>query len=225
MEPDSKEEQGRRSYEKKFTKKDIDLQVRRDELKVALEGVPLDTIVDIILRLEDESEKALNDLWTAKHQDNLTKLGKRETFEESLGYYISQFKSGKRKFSVMLIDLDNFKEINDTRGHPTGDAALVETANLINDIFRERDIKTRFGGDEFVILLPDTDNEAFDVIKERINEKLKSAKTGTDPDDLINMINFSYGFLEWKDEHTRESFMQELDNLMYKNKRGESDEQ
>ncbi|PNV83130.1 MAG: hypothetical protein C0627_06195 [Sulfurimonas sp.] len=88
--------------------------------------------------------------------DSLTGLPNRFQLEERLYYTISAAKRNSEQFSIIFLDLDRFKEINDTLGHDAGDALLVELARRFNTILRKIDTVSRLGGDEFIFLLPNT---------------------------------------------------------------------
>jgi diguanylate cyclase (GGDEF)-like protein/PAS domain S-box-containing protein len=88
--------------------------------------------------------------------DSLTGLPNRLQLEERLNYAISLSKRNSEKLSVIFLDLDHFKEINDTLGHDAGDALLIELAKRFNAVLREVDTVSRIGGDEFIFVLPNT---------------------------------------------------------------------
>lgn len=88
--------------------------------------------------------------------DSLTGLPNRFQLEERLNYAISSAKRNSEQFCVIFLDLDHFKEINDTLGHDAGDALLIELSKKFNAILREVDTVSRLGGDEFIFLLPNT---------------------------------------------------------------------
>ncbi len=108
--------------------------------------------------MNDDLQKASRQLHVAKH-DPLTRLPNRELFYEKLTalFEISQ-KKGK-KLALILLDLDNFKPVNDTHGHDAGDALLGEVALRITEVIGDFGIAARLGGDEFVVLLPDLQNK------------------------------------------------------------------
>jgi len=101
--------------------------------------------------------------------DQLTSLYNRRGFLGHLNQWLSWSARYGRPVALVLIDVDHFKTINDTLGHPAGDEALVAVAAAINEAVRRSDIVGRFGGDEFVVLAPETDSEELILLMERIN--------------------------------------------------------
>lgn len=108
----------------------------------------LGTLQDFQYRLEELSVR-----------DPLTGLYNRRKFEQFLDYEVDRATRHNRSFCLIMIDLDNFKHINDTYGHPIGDMALQKLALLLGKQTRKTDVLARLGGDEFAIILPETDFE------------------------------------------------------------------
>ena len=105
--------------------------------------------------------------------DSLTGLYNRGYFEETLGGEISRARRYDTEFSILFLDLDDFKQVNDTMGHLAGDYVLKKVANLIINEKREEDVVARYGGEELVIILPET-NKVNTIIKaERIRKKIQ----------------------------------------------------
>ncbi|NIP99781.1 MAG: diguanylate cyclase [Nitrospinaceae bacterium] len=105
--------------------------------------------------------------------DSLTGLYNRAYFEEALSGEISRSRRYETEFSVLFLDLDDFKRVNDTMGHLAGDYVLKKVASLINSEKREEDVVVRYGGEELVIVLPET-NKINSIIKaERIRKKIQ----------------------------------------------------
>ena len=96
-----------------------------------------------------------HDLWERSNLDSLTQLPNRQYLQELLGFCIKDCKRQKNKLGVLFIDLDGFKNINDTKGHHIGDKLLKTVAERLTSAVRESDVAARLGGDEFVVLLPD----------------------------------------------------------------------
>jgi len=118
----------------------------------------------------------------------LTGLSNRRDFSEKANFLLAQSKRNQSPLSVMLIDADHFKNINDTFGHDVGDLTLVAISKTCHHIMRETDIVARFGGEEFTILMPDTSLE----IALKVAERLRDALAKTDV-QLANgkQINFT----------------------------------
>lgn len=87
--------------------------------------------------------------------DGLTSLYTKRYFEEAIARLAVPTVAGPGSFQVIMLDIDHFKEVNDTYGHPAGDQVLSQLADLIRDHLRYNDIPCRFGGEEFIILLPE----------------------------------------------------------------------
>lgn len=104
--------------------------------------------------------------------DDLTNLGNRAAYEKSLNREIDRAKRHNTPLSLVLIDIDNFKIINDNFGHMTGDRALKILADMINQNLRGSDMAFRFGGEEFVLLLTDTSIHDAQVAAERVRESV-----------------------------------------------------
>jgi len=134
----------------------------------------------------------------------------------------------KTTSSVVFIDLDNFKYINDTFGHGAGDMVLKRFASLISESARDCDITGRYGGDEFVILLPDTPPSGALVFVDRIRKKLEEARHFIpDLDELLDcqvsipddkLIGFSCGISAFKPHQTTAEVMKKADELLYEAK-------
>ena len=108
--------------------------------------------------------------------DALTGVGSRKLLEDKLQAECARTKRYKRKFSVAIIDLDNFKTINDILGHATGDDTLRKLAKCMKSQKRKPDVLTRYGGDEFVILMPETKAKDAVTLLERIRDKVQEIK-------------------------------------------------
>jgi diguanylate cyclase (GGDEF)-like protein len=108
--------------------------------------------------------------------DALTGLSNRARFDQ---YLAQQFRRGNGPLSLVLLDLDGFKSINDTYGHQAGDSALVMTAGILSLAKREGDLAARIGGDEFALILPQTDSLAAKRVAESICQALHGLSVPT----------------------------------------------
>ncbi len=131
--------------------------------------------------------------------------------------YVSKLISSKSSFSLIFLDLDNFKIINDLYGHTKGDAVIEKFSGIISSLLRSTDILTRYGGDEFLIILPNSSKLESRKIALRLLEKIKSNKI----DEFI--ITFSFGIAEFpEDGESFEELVKKADIKLYemKSKKG-----
>lgn len=109
--------------------------------------------------------------------DPLTGSFNRRTFEERLREALLVFKRYEQPFGILLLDLDHFKAVNDNYGHDIGDQVLVRISKLIQDNIRETDMLFRWGGEEFVVLLPNTEKRGVEIFGNRIRELIEQEET------------------------------------------------
>lgn len=156
-----------------------------------------------------ENEKTL-----ASH-DSLTGALNRRSFFDLAEHEINRSRRYDLPFTVAYIDLDNFKSINDTLGHRTGDEVLITVVSTIRTNMRSTDILARFGGDEFVILLPETSGESASTFLRKIHAHLNDTAT------LKNWpVTFSIGAATYIEApQSVDEVVQQADELMYSVKR------
>ncbi len=150
--------------------------------------------------------------------DSLTGLPNRQAFEERLVHEIARAKRYGTPLSLAVWDIDYFKNINDTYGHRSGDKALVIIAKLLSRYCRETDFVARFGGEEFVTLLPETNvDDALSVVDKlrKIVEKCGFKANG----DNIS-ITLSCGLTQFLESDSSDSFFVRADGAMYQAKQG-----
>ncbi|ACM23568.1 diguanylate cyclase domain-containing protein [Thermotoga neapolitana] len=154
-------------------------------------------------------------LWLAEH-DPLTGVYNREAFESRLVYLMNLSKRYNRKLSFIFIDLDDFKHINDSKGHLVGDRVLKEFARTLSTLLRKSDIVGRLGGDEFGIVLPETDFNGAEAMIRRIEDRFREPVV-VDEDRFL--VKFSYGISVFPDDgESIEELMKVADERMYINK-------
>ena len=120
-------------------------------------------------------QKAFEHEQIASRTDNLTGVYNRRYFFEFIEYEFSISKRYQLPLSVILFDVDNFKNINDTYGHLSGDEILIAVAKNVNEELRDSDVLARYGGDEFIILTPNNNAESIRSLVERIRGKLETS--------------------------------------------------
>lgn len=150
------------------------------------------------------------------YTDYLTGISNRKKLDIHMKKKIST-SSGSRTFAAIMLDLDDFKRINDSFGHDAGDNALRISAQLLKDCLRTTDFIARFGGDEFCIVLDVADKKALEEIMERIHERFREYNSSG---ELPYELAFSSGYTmyEFGSGMGVEEFQKQLDQLMYKNK-------
>jgi len=161
-----------------------------EEVRAQLEIVDYNrTLLDITERLELKTAEAdrANALLAEKIEsleelnkrlerlavlDVMTDLPNHRAFQERLSYEVKKAHRHGRMFSLLLIDVDNFKSYNDRFGHPAGDILLTQLARIMRECVREVDLPARYGGEEFAIILPETDKYGGAVVAERLRAKV-----------------------------------------------------
>ena len=109
-------------------------------------------------------------------RDPVTKVGNRRHWEECLAHEVDRAAKAKMPLSLLMVDVDNLKKLNDAAGHGAGDLALSIVGDVLNDTCRSRDVAARFGGDEFAILLPRTRAGEARTVAERIRSALAARR-------------------------------------------------
>jgi diguanylate cyclase (GGDEF)-like protein/PAS domain S-box-containing protein len=118
-------------------------------------------------------KKLEQDLQILCRTDPLTTAANRRAFNEIISQEFSRFKRSQKEYSLVMIDLDHFKSINDQHGHGAGDRVLIEVTERCKDNLRVHDIIARLGGEEFCILLPYTNLEQAHRVAERLRQKIE----------------------------------------------------
>ena len=151
------------------------------------------------------------------HHDTLTGLPNRTLFKDRVVQAISSATRSKTKLALLFLDLDKFKEINDTMGHAQGDTVLMEVAQRLTASVRMNDSVSRFGGDEFVVLLPEiSDTASVALVAEKVRTAIGVAfRIGNDPVPL----GISIGISVFPDDGTEaDTLMKNADSAMYEAK-------
>ena len=151
--------------------------------------------------------------------DALTGLNNRRQFEVRLNQEISSAKRQKTPLCAMMIDIDFFKKINDTYGHANGDAALKKLAEIIKIQLRESDIASRYGGEEFAIILPNTKLDEAYLVAERLRQAVEKEEIliNSKIADKIN-ISISVGLSQYEQDSERDKMFSDADKALYKAK-------
>ena len=145
--------------------------------------------------------------------DPLTEIYNRRSLEDMAGRFISQSRRAKKPLTLMMIDVDRFKEVNTRFGHLTGDVVLANTAALLKHSVRGSDAVFRYGGDEFLIILADTSCADARHVVERIRTGLAEWNRAGHLERFE--LNVSIGVSEWSEGKTLDGLLNNADNEMY----------
>ncbi|WP_372767867.1 GGDEF domain-containing protein [Pseudoalteromonas sp.] len=147
-------------------------------------------------------------------KDALTTLNNRSMFDDSLYRKLERSRRHHRSFGLMLLDLDNFKQVNDSHGHQVGDQVLIDFANILTESVRGTDTVYRFGGDEFAILIDDDNFEVSHILATRIKKRVHEHQ-------LLNYhsVTTSIGFSLSNANDTPCSIFERADKALYTAKR------
>jgi len=166
-----------------------------------------------ISELENELDKAYKDLLI----DPLTKAYNRKALEKKLGEILEKGKERQLDLCVAIVDMDDFKKINDTFGHLVGDFVLIKLVQMIKKLIRASDSIFRYGGDEFIIVFNRSNIDMASKSVERILNKIR--KTKLKYKDYIIVATISIGLTQHHKGDTMETILKRADDALYKAKK------
>jgi diguanylate cyclase (GGDEF)-like protein len=154
--------------------------------------------------------------------DGLTGLVNRRRFNELLDQRLREAARYQRPLSLLLLDIDHFKKVNDTHGHPAGDAVLRGVAKLLQKSARETDVAARYGGEEMALILPETDAQGALAIAERLRKLVEQARHPTEQGALkvTVSIGISTAGVNSQAAETPAGLLEEADRALYRAKHG-----
>ena len=149
--------------------------------------------------------------------DGLTGMQNRRYFDDALKEYIEEFRRVGKPVGLMILDLDHFKQVNDTHGHDVGDEVLRAVAKCLKDMTRYHDVVARLGGEEFAVVAPNMDAE----LLARFAERIRNAVVGMSimSGNVRVRITTSVGLAVWNRKETAEEFYRRADRQLYEAKR------
>jgi len=162
--------------------------------------------------------EALNSLAEASHRDGLTGIYNRRFLEESIAKEFTRAHRYGGAMSLLMIDIDHFKLVNDTHGHLSGDEVLRTTAKRLDALVRQTDTLGRYGGEEFAVLLPETVMNGAQSFAERI--RLCISDEAIPYGENAIHVTISIGVAQYNDDMTRyEELIQDADAALYEAKK------
>lgn len=171
-------------------------------------------------KAEEEKGRLIERLEHLSQTDGLTGLMNRRALTDRLHYEVERARRFKSELSLVLCDIDNFKEINDTYGHDTGDRALQVISATLQTVLRETDIAGRYGGDEFMLILPATSATGAENLADKLLTVVRNSDLPTHNGRRIR-LSMSIGIsAHGAGETDAESLVKRADDAMYASKQG-----
>ena len=179
------------------------------------EIIPLFITISISLsvfsyRRVSEHRQLITELSRHARQDYLTGLFNRRHAMSAMNSEVRRSSRRGDTFSVMLMDIDNFKAVNDTHGHGTGDLVLMQFATVLLGVLRSSDLVSRWGGEEFLIICPDTDSSGAAVLADEILEAIRTEQFLT-----VNHITVSMGVATCQKDEELGYLIKRVDDCLY----------
>ena len=203
------------SYEEAISKGASDFvfkPVRFEELLLRLRRVLKER------RLTQERTQMLEKLKRLSITDGLTKLYNSRYFYNQLKIEIDRTERYQRPLSLLLLDIDKFKDYNDTYGHLEGDQVLIRLGQVIRSCLRKMDSAYRYGGEEFTVILPETEGDEAATVAERIRTAVEMERFTPVKDGDPVSITISIGVTEYNRKEEVALFVQRADKAMYQSK-------
>mgnify|MGYP001202718330 CR=1 FL=1 len=159
------------------------------------------------------------DLYTMAIRDGLTKLYIRKYYRERLYEEWQRSKRNKSSLTLAMLDIDHFKNINDTYGHQAGDLVLKGLADVLQKNCRSVDIPCRYGGEEFAIILPETTHEQAYVFLERMRKTMEACRIDYHDEAIQATMSMGYATIPELEPGDIEAFMEMADKALYHSKK------
>lgn len=167
--------------------------------------------------LLEEAQKSLKlknqELELISITDRLTGVYNRHKLDDVLEKEYVRYKRYKREFGIIILDIDKFKKINDTYGHLTGDSVLIELSDILKQTIRASDIVGRWGGEEFIIVSPETNLKGLETLAHKCRLAIASHKF-----KVVNSVTASFGVALYVENKTIDELILQADNCLYKAK-------
>lgn len=155
--------------------------------------------------------------------DALTGLHNRRWLDDALPRFVARFTRGAQPLALLMLDIDHFKKVNDTYGHPAGDAVLVTVAHTLRTAVRPTDHLVRYGGEEFTVVLPETGPRAAQGVAERLRSAVKLAAIKDGNGKLLPGVTISIGGAILAPDGTSATLVEAADRALYASKQNGRD--
>jgi len=198
-------------YENHITIKDV---ITRTQKVIHDHTAPeVKKIAEALFKMSQKIADTQEELEALSTTDQLTSLANRRKLEECLEHKLKEANRGLQ-FSIIMLDIDRFKTINDTYGHEVGDRVLVQLSQTMHQEMRGSDIVGRWGGEEFLLILPETPLQGALVLAEELREKIATLTFETYP----HTVTISLGVATYRAQDTSNTLLHRADTALYKAK-------
>jgi len=167
------------------------------------------------VKKELQIQDMMNELKLLASTDPMTKLYNRRYFSKISDQALEFAQKENKDISIIMIDIDKFKNINDTYGHDIGDKVIIALANILINYQRKSDISCRFGGEEFVILLQDTQIEDAKIVANKIKENVENLTVNCNNLNIKFTISLGVSQIDIKNEPNIEKALKRADEALY----------
>lgn len=180
------------------------------------EDTRLLSLVNAMIALQVERIQLLEQVENLSTMDSLTGLVNHRYFQERLNEEIDRVQRYRRPCSLIILDIDNFRQYNEDYGYAMGDRFLAEMADVIKNNVRKVDMVARFGGEEFAVLLADTGKKQAGFVAEKLREKIASSVFVEKRKSSLGMtrLTVSVGVAEYNIRNTKEEFVQQAQDAL-----------
>ena len=172
-------------------------------------------------RKDHYRQQELEQVEIAADTDRLTGLANRRRMDEFLEAMLTLFPEEKQSFSLIIADVDHFKHYNDAHGHLLGDVVLASVAAIFKNSIRRGDLAARFGGEEFVVILPNCEKDNAILIANKMRETIAAEKFPYQQEQPLGNLTCTFGVATYpEDADTKEHLLKKADDCLYKGKAG-----
>jgi len=201
-----------------ITQNILELTAKAKDLRQGHLGVRMDItsadelgqLAEAFNTMAEQIQKQVDELQDLARTDQLTGVSNRHSFLQCLDFELKRIKRTGTPMSLLMCDIDHFKQINDTYGHGTGDEILKELVRVVDSNLREVDILARWGGEEFLILTPDTELASAQAMAERLRRTVAGYAF-----PRVGRITVSFGVAQYRKDDTTETLIARADGSMY----------
>ena len=174
----------------------------------------------IKFRLSYLKDKELDKVEHDADTDRLTGLANRRRMDEFIEALVTLYSDNNQGFSLIISDIDHFKNYNDTQGHQMGDVVLAGVATLFSNNVRRGDLAARFGGEEFVMVLPNCDKSAAITVAEKLRNAVEKEVFPYQEQQPLGNLTATFGVASFPEAPTVEALLKQADDCLYQGKEG-----